>query len=63
MTTCDARGDDDDTTFARTRAEGSTATFDVSAARQLNPRHRQSTTHTKYSVASRAHVKGGTIQR
>ena len=63
MATCDTRGDDDDNPFTTARAEGSTATFDVSTARQLNPRHRQSTTHTKFSVACRAHVKGGTIQR
>ena len=43
------------------RAEGSTAIFDVSTARQLNPRRRQSTAHTEFSVAGRAHVKGGTI--
>ena len=58
MATCDTRGDDDDNPFAMARAEGSTAIFDVSTARQLNPRRRQSTTHTEFSVAGRVPVKG-----
>ena len=58
MATCDTRGDDDDHPFAMARAEGSTAIFDVSTARQLNPRRRQSTAHTEFSVTGRAPVKG-----
>ena len=58
MATCDTRGDDDDNPFTTARAEGSTAIFDGSTARPLNPRRRQSTTHTEFSVAGRARVKG-----
>jgi hypothetical protein len=63
MATCDIHGDDYDNPFAMARAEGSTTIFDVSTARQLKPRHRESTAHTAPSATGRAHVKGGTIQR
>jgi hypothetical protein len=63
MATRDTRGDDDDNPFAMARAEGSTAMFDESTARQSNPRRRQSTAHTESSVTGRAPVKGCTIQR
>jgi hypothetical protein len=58
MATCDIHGDDYDNPFAMARAEVSTTIFDVSTARQLNPRHRQSTAHTEPSVTGRVPVKG-----
>jgi hypothetical protein len=54
---------DDDNPFAMTRAEVSTTIFGISTARQMNPRHRQSTAHTEPSATGRAPAKGWTIQR
>jgi hypothetical protein len=57
MATCDTRGDDDDNPFAMARAEGSTPIVDVTTARQLNPRRRQSTAHTESSATGWAPAK------
>ena len=58
MATCESRSDDDDKTFTMTRAEGNTAIYDVSTARQLNSRRRQGTTHTGFSVTDRPAAQG-----
>jgi hypothetical protein len=63
MATCDTRGHDDDNPFAIRAHRGQHRIFDVSAARQSNPRRRHSTTHTGFSGAGLAPVTGGTTQR
>ena len=54
MEVSDSRSDDDDTTSTMMRAEGSTAIFDVSIARQSISDRRQSATHTGFSVTNPA---------